>query len=407
MKVLYLSPNAFIGELPEFTKNKNGFSLMVGDIVKSMAKKEEVYLLTYAITKECELQNVRVVRHTWLQIFRATSVKYVFEGIKNSLRFKVPVKNRLRYLYYSINKGAVKTIIKTIAPDIINIHGIGYATKPFIEICEELDVKYVVTLHGLIGIDESVRATKHDKEYEKQFLIESEKKNILISVISSGIKRRILEHYCLEHGNNIKVILNGTGIKKDVQCSNNVIERHEIPPDKSVLLCIGNITDNKNQIQVVRAYNLLKKEIKDKVVVLFLGNEVDGGKVRAEIKRMGCEENLILCGFVERKEMSSYLECSMLNLFPSLNDGFGLPIIECFMYGVPTLAFSDLDAVIDVYKEECMMLVEKRDDALFAEKMEKALQKKWDKKVIESYGKKFSIEEMTRQYQKLYYGEIG
>lgn len=48
-----------------------------------------------------------------------------------------------------------------------------------------------LTLHGLIGLNDSVSAPAYEKQIERDFLIKAEKNNIPISVISSGMKARI------------------------------------------------------------------------------------------------------------------------------------------------------------------------------------------------------------------------
>ena len=58
-----------------------------------------------------------------------------------------------------------------------------------------MKVRYTVTLHGLIGLNDSVSAPAYGKQIERDFLIKAEKNNIPISVISSGMKARIEEKY--------------------------------------------------------------------------------------------------------------------------------------------------------------------------------------------------------------------
>ena len=95
-------------------------------------------------------------------------------------------------------------------PDIVHIHGIGTITESYIRICEEMKVRYTVTLHGLIGLNDSVSAPVYEKQIERDFFNKSRKNNIPISVISSGMKARIEENYLGKKANNITVITNGT-----------------------------------------------------------------------------------------------------------------------------------------------------------------------------------------------------
>lgn len=106
--------------------------------------------------------------------------------------------------------GYVRKQIQKEKPDIVHIHGIGTITESYIRICEEMKVRYTVTLHGLIGLNDSVSAPAYEKQIERDFLIKAEKNNIPVSVISSGMKARIEEKYLGKKANNITVITNGT-----------------------------------------------------------------------------------------------------------------------------------------------------------------------------------------------------
>ena len=108
-------------------------------------------------------------------------------------------------------------------PDIVHIHGIGTITESYIRICEEMKVRYTVTLHGLIGLNDSVSAPVYEKQIERDFLIKAEKNNIPISVISSGMKARIEENYLGKKANNITVITNGT--KKNDENDTKLFEK--------------------------------------------------------------------------------------------------------------------------------------------------------------------------------------
>ena len=58
--------------------------------------------------------------------------------------------------------------------------GLCMQSKTFIDVCEELKIKYVVTMHGLICLDESVFAPSWDKEHEKEVVLDCEKEAYLL-----------------------------------------------------------------------------------------------------------------------------------------------------------------------------------------------------------------------------------
>ena len=87
-------------------------------------------------------------------------------------------ENKFKVIYFYLDSGYTKKIIKEFKPDIIHIHGIDESSKLYIDVCDELNI-YIVTLHGLIGLNESVNASDYNKLLEKSFLQESERRNTL------------------------------------------------------------------------------------------------------------------------------------------------------------------------------------------------------------------------------------
>lgn len=402
MVILFLSHSIYNSEISEFTRNKTGLGMMVREIIENISSLDEPYLLTHAIIKEGKMNNTNIISHTWKNIFCGFSLDYFLMGIHYSLKFKQKFKERLRYIYYYLDAGYIRSIIKKLKPDIVHIHGIRYTTKPYIDVCRELKVPFLVTLHGLIGLNDSVIVAQHEKRLEIDFLKISEKENIPITVISSGIKKRIMKKYGIRPAQNITVINNGTNSVKGDNYFINIRSKYNIEKSKIIILCIGNISIRKNQMQVVEAFHSLSVEWKEKIVVLFLGNPSSSVQLEERINDLGYKCQLICCGFVEEKDIPSYYNEADYNIVASLDEGFGLSIIESFMYGNPTVTFENLDAVPDLYDEKAMILVGNRSNQAFSTAIEKMLEIEWDREYIINYAKQFSLSKMSDEYHKCY-----
>lgn len=402
MKVLFLTRYIYDNSTPEFARNKTGLGMMVKDIIESVSALDQVTLLTRVITKGGKHKNYNLLSHTWKDIIGSLSIRNLLGGIKEAFIYNLSFKNKLRYFYFYIDGCYVEKIIKSNRPDIVHIHGLEYCTQLYISICEELKLPYIVTLHGLNGLNSSVFIPNHEKELEKEFLIESEKKKIPITVISSGIKKRIISNYGVINGDNIKIINNGTVTEESLPCENDIRKKYTIPNDHKIILCIGNVSLNKNQLQVVRALSNAPNIYRDKITVLFLGNDTSDNLLKNSIDKSTSNINFIYCGFINKDLMAQFWIQADLNIFTSLNDGFGLSIIEGFVYGVPTITFSDLDAIEDLYNEKAMFLVHDRCDDALVKGIESALQIEWDKDWIREYSKEFSLLKIAEEYHNHY-----
>lgn len=423
---MIIAPYIYDDNIIEFTKNKTGFGIMVQNIVSSVAELENVVLLTRVITKGKNEKNFKILSHTWGQFFSNAKLKDWLIGIKAFFANGVTVKDKARHVFYEVDGGYVRKQIQKEKPDIVHIHGIGTITESYIRICEEMKVRYTVTLHGLIGLNDSVSAPAYEKQIERDFLIKAEKNNIPVSVISSGMKARIEEKYLGKKANNITVITNGTK-KSDENDTKFIREEGTLTQEKfqeyysdclkqnglypklsdtyaylqyskkngkKILFFVGNITKNKNQMQAVE---ILKntKAFENTLLVLW-GREVDNGEVRKKIVEYQLHKNIILGGFNDR--MDIFWKFCDVNLFLSLNDGFGLPIVEGYMHGVPCVTFEDLDATSDLYNSKTMIKVRDRSSEDVTKALQLALEKKWNHDEIVNIGRGFSVDVMVKKY---------
>ena len=403
---------------------------MVQNIVSSVAELENVVLLTRVITKGKNEKNFKILSHTWGQFFSNAKLKDWLIGIKAFFANGVTVKDKARHVFYEVDGGYVRKQIQKEKPDIVHIHGIGTITESYIRICEEMKVRYTVTLHGLIGLNDSVSAPAYEKQIERDFLIKAEKNNIPVSVISSGMKARIEEKYLGKKANNITVITNGTKKsdendtkfireegtltqEKFQEYYSDCLKQNDLYPKlsdtyaylqyskkngKKILFFVGNITKNKNQMQAVEI--LKNTKVFENILLVLWGREVDNGEVRKKIAEYQLHKNVILGGFNDR--MDIFWKFCDVNLFLSLNDGFGLPIVEGYMHGVPCVTFEDLDATQDLYYPEAMLKVKDRSNESVTDTLKIALDKNWKYEEIIEIGNMFSIDIMSEKYVNWY-----
>lgn len=427
---MIIAPYIYDDNIIEFTKNKTGFGIMVQNIVSSVAELENVVLLTRVITKGKNEKNFKILSHTWGQFFSNAKLKDWLIGIKAFFANGVTVKDKARHVFYEVDGGYVRKQIQKEKPDIVHIHGIGTITESYIRICEEMKVRYTVTLHGLIGLNDSVSAPAYEKQIERDFLIKAEKNNIPISVISSGMKARIEEKYLGKKANNITVITNGTKKsdendtkfireegtltqEKFQEYYSDCLKQNDLYPKlsdtyaylqyskkngKKILFFVGNITKNKNQMQAVEI--LKNTKVFENILLVLWGREVDNGEVRKKIAEYQLHKNVILGGFNDR--MDIFWKFCDVNLFLSLNDGFGLPIVEGYMHGVPCVTFEDLDATQDLYYPEAMLKVKDRSNESVTDTLKIALDKNWKYEEIIEIGNMFSIDIMSEKYVNWY-----
>lgn len=405
MKILQFPTYISINGNKQFSRSITGYGYMTIDIATSVSKKHvEVDLITQSnITKGLLHHNVNILRRTWWSIFSNINLNHLWLAFNIILTERIPLKIIPNYFIYYLSMSYFEKVLRSKSYDLVHIHGIGPSVLPIINVCNKYKIKYLVTLHGLNSFSDSINISAKEKQIEKEFIKRAEQDNIPVTIISSGIRNKILNYLNIYDSRNFIVVTNGCNTKYEIESVDNDIRNlYNISKDQLIMLCVGNINSNKNQIQIVHSYNLLPKYVQKRFVVLFLGMDTTKGTFENAIIRSGNNESLICCGSIPKKEMPSYYNQADYTILVSKSEGFGLSIIEGFTSGIPCLTFSDLDAVSDLYHEKAMLLVNERTDEALALGLTEVINRKWDSGFIKEYAQRFSLEQMAEKYINVY-----
>lgn len=95
---------------------------------------------------------------------------------------------------------------------------------------------------------------------------------------------------------------------------------------------------HKNHIRLVHAFKLLCDKIKDVQLVLTGAEMTNEANLRAVIKALGLEEKVKRLGYVPIQELPVFYAAASLMVFPSLFEGYGIPLIEAMHVGCPIIS---------------------------------------------------------------------
>ncbi len=125
-----------------------------------------------------------------------------------------------------------------------------------------------------------------------------------------------------------------------------VLEKYGL--EKPYLLYVGNFKPHKNIDRLVSAFGSLPQEIKDVYKLLLVGGsrqEVDD--MRRSVYERGLAGKIIPVANIGNAEVRVLLKDAEMFVFPSLAEGFGIPLIEAMASGVP-VASSNLAPMTEV-----------------------------------------------------------
>ena len=104
----------------------------------------------------------------------------------------------------------------------------------------------------------------------------------------------------------------------------------------------------KNHVQLISAFAKLKRVEKIPHQLVLAGSDWGGSvQVHEAAAKSGCESDILFTGFVPGKDLPTLCQAADIFVFPSLYEGFGLPILEAMSCGTP-VACSNLSSMPEV-----------------------------------------------------------
>lgn len=393
MKVLeiseYLSYN--------LSRISSGYGYMVADIAISISQFSEVDIYTlFPFSQSQKIDKCNVIKKSTIEIVKNIGIRDILNSVKYLSLYPPPFKKIIQTLFSSLSVGYIRKLVKLEKYDIIHIHGITLSTYPVIKFCLEENLKFVVTIHGL-NFHSSIILSKSEKKLEIDVIELLELNDLSLTLISSGLLNKIREKLPKIHPDFMTIIPNGI---PPIIIDNviNIRKSLNIPTNKYVIICVGSISVNKNQVQLIRSVALLPNEIKEEIVIIFIGNNSNDSELLTLISNYKLQHITYFTGLIEKKELYNYYQKADLNVVISQSEGFGLSIIEAMCFGVPSLMFSDLDAFEDVYSPNVIIPVRNRTDQALSKGLMEAINKNWEKLIIIEYSNRFTLDIMASSY---------
>ena len=116
------------------------------------------------------------------------------------------------------------------------------------------------------------------------------------------------------------------------------IQLKELDIQQPYFLFVGTLEPRKNLTRLLEAYALLPVAVKVQANIVIAGGKGWGDvNIEDEILRLNLSENVRLLGYVSEKQLNALYSYAEFIAMPSVYEGFGLPLLEAMVHGVPAL----------------------------------------------------------------------
>ncbi len=123
---------------------------------------------------------------------------------------------------------------------------------------------------------------------------------------------------------------------------------------KKYVLAVGTLEPRKNLLQLIKAFSLLENDNLFQLVLVGV-NGWGGVDIFEVIKQYNIESSTIITGYVMDDELDALYTGAGVFVYPSIYEGFGLPILEAMSCGCPVIT-SDNSSMPEVANDAAIFV---------------------------------------------------
>jgi glycosyltransferase involved in cell wall biosynthesis len=213
------------------------------------------------------------------------------------------------------------------------LHSLAFV-RPIVACCP-----VVITIYDLSFVRMPERFPRFQRLYLQTLTRYSARRAARLLVISQSTKDDVVQ-FCGVSSDKIVVTYCGV----DEQFAPR--SRHEVETFRAAkglpsrfILYLGTLEPRKNVPQIVRAYAALRSHDLSHDYKLVIAGAKGWGydEVFAAVEQSGIKDDVTFAGYVPAEELPLWYNAAELFVYPSLFEGFGLPVLEAMACGTPAI----------------------------------------------------------------------
>ncbi len=196
---------------------------------------------------------------------------------------------------------------------------------------------------------------------------------------------------------------------RDTSLEEELKKKFDINED--FVLNVGGIHERKNIVRLIHAFSRLTNN-KGYSGKLLITGSVSGAPYQEKMKKIcdvavretGMENKIIFTGFISEKELDSLFTMADFLIYPSLYEGFGIPILEAMKAGLPVIT-SNITGMAEVAGDAAYLVNPENIDEMTSAMSEllqnEKLREEMKQKGIER-ARSYTWQNVSERYLKLY-----
>ncbi len=257
--------------------------------------------------------------------------------------------NTLERIYWE--NVSLPKLFKKDKPDILHITGFAgpLATGK---------TRKITTVHDLIGMIYPGNLAPVSRLYWQRWLPARVKNSRLIIAVSEHTKKDVVRLLGVSPD---RVRVTYLAANKSFRYISNRESLYEVLKKYGInskyILSVGTIEPRKNYVNLIKAFALhLDKVKKEEIKLVIVGRK--GWAYNECLKsaiELGIQRHIIFCDYVNDVDLPIIYNMAELFVFPSLYEGFGLPVLEAMCCGVPIIC-SNTSSIPEVTADAAVLI---------------------------------------------------
>ena len=178
---------------------------------------------------------------------------------------------------------------------------------------------------------------------------------------------------------------------------------------KKYILHIGTFEKRKDLLTLVKAFKKLKDDLDVDYKLVLAGSTYINGdnkvllKIQEYLYKNKLFSSVIMPGYIDKNKVLYFFSNALIYVFPSIDEGFGIPLIEAMKLTVPVVC-SDIPIFNEIADDSVIYFKKKNDKDLF-QKMKQLIENKRLSKEFALKGferaKKFNRHNFIKDFEKI------
>lgn len=184
------------------------------------------------------------------------------------------------------------------------------------------------TLHDLSPFADSIFFPWAKRTYKKTLISLAARRDPAVITDSEFSRGEIIERFKIEPQRVFAIPL----------ATDKVNGSRRVTADPPRLLFVGTLENRKNVARLIRAFGILHSRGGTQHRLVLVGQKGYGWEaIRTAIEQSGAASWVDVRGYVSETELKDLYACASVFVYPSLYEGFGLPVLEAMACGTPVV----------------------------------------------------------------------